>query len=1118
MRSCGSLCASFSRYTATGQAGCRLVLLGFVVALGLATLTPQRSLQAQPAAEATSSAAAINTYTDAASFQNNGAYELALDEWEKFLKNYPKDPLAPKAQYYLGACALQLKKYDRAATAYDTVIKSYPKFENREDAFLNLGWSQHQLAQTAPAAESAASFAKSASTFADMLKEFPSGKGAKADQALYFQAESLYAGGKRKESIAPYTELMSKHPKSSLRADGLYALGVTHEELSQFAQAAPVYDTFLKEFPTHGLATEVSMRKAETMAQAGLAAQQAGDQPTAKKQLTAAAELFSKTAAVEGFKLADHAMSRQAFCQAKLSNFAVAADINAKLAETFPKSSYSTEATLEAARAYYSAGDFAKSATWLQKVLDSDAANASEAAHWLCRIHIRNNKPAEAAALAAKTIAAAEGSPWLVRLKMDEADALDRTAGKREEAISKYVAIATSHADQPQAPEALYNAAFTALEIKKYDAALKHTAAFEEKFASHKLLPDVKFVAAECHLFLRQYDKAEAAFVALIQNHASHADMEAWQVRLGLSQYLQKKYAETIATLTPLIPQIKSSARKAEAQFLTGASQFYTKAYEPAAASLLASNKTDAKWAQADEALLLLSRAQAKLDKNAEALKTVKKMLKDYPESKLTFQAHYREGDYAHATGDYKASIAAYDAALATGADSVFGPYALWGKGWSQIKAADYDGAVTSFTTLIDKHPDHTLTPDAYYARGLSYRSNKKYAEAIADLDQFLKSKPAVRAQSNALYERGLAEVALKKFEEAVASFNTILTTDAEFPTKERVLYELAWAHKSNEAEAEAVKVFGQLAKDYPESTMAAESHFHVAESLYQADKFAEAATQYTASKGKAPAKSELSEKATYKLGWSNYQQEKYDTSLAEFNDQITKHPSGVLYNEGLFMKAESLYKLEQHKEALEVYTKVRDAVADAESISDTIKVLVHLHGGESAAALMDWKTSLAFLTPVPEKFPASPLVAEANYGIGLAHHSLDESEKALTFFEKAATQSRTKTGARARFMMGSLHFLAKKYDLAEKEFQRCLFGYGGAGALPDVKAWQEKSAYEIARMAETQIQAAPAGMKQQLIDKAITNYKRVTEEFKIDKSLSTAATKRLEMLAKLKG
>src|SRR5262245_40581473 len=58
---------------------------------------------------------AVALYADAANFQNNGAFELAVEEWGKFLTKFPKDPLTPKAQHYNGVCNLQLKKFDKAA-------------------------------------------------------------------------------------------------------------------------------------------------------------------------------------------------------------------------------------------------------------------------------------------------------------------------------------------------------------------------------------------------------------------------------------------------------------------------------------------------------------------------------------------------------------------------------------------------------------------------------------------------------------------------------------------------------------------------------------------------------------------------------------------------------------------------------------------------------------------------------------------------------------------------------------------------------------------------------------------------------------------------------------------
>ena len=56
-----------------------------------------------------SSQDALDIYSDAAKFQNNSKFEIAVEEWEAFQKDFQDDPYAPKAIYYLGICALQLK-------------------------------------------------------------------------------------------------------------------------------------------------------------------------------------------------------------------------------------------------------------------------------------------------------------------------------------------------------------------------------------------------------------------------------------------------------------------------------------------------------------------------------------------------------------------------------------------------------------------------------------------------------------------------------------------------------------------------------------------------------------------------------------------------------------------------------------------------------------------------------------------------------------------------------------------------------------------------------------------------------------------------------------------------
>ena len=367
-------------------------------------------------------------------------------------------------------------------------------------------------------------YAKAYASYSELLKKFPKGK-ALQDVALFNQGECFYNQGKKKEAVAPYEQMVKEYPKSSLRCDALYALGFTHEELSQFPQAGVNYDLFLKECATSPLVTEVKMRKAETVLQAG--------------QFAEAEKQFGEVAAVAGFAQADFALKRQALCLAKLDKNPEAAALYGKLTTSFPQSSYVNEALLNAGVCLYKAEKLPEASVFFQKVVDAKTADSPQGAHWLCRILIKTKKPAEAVAIADKVLPTAKESAFFVNLKMDRADALYDTADKRAEALAAYLQIVAEHPAHELAPEALYNAAIGFLETKKYDEGFKHAGDFESLRYSSACARQWKYIQAECELLSGKNAEAEKSYRALTKEYPSHVDIDLWQARLGLSIYLQ---------------------------------------------------------------------------------------------------------------------------------------------------------------------------------------------------------------------------------------------------------------------------------------------------------------------------------------------------------------------------------------------------------------------------------------------------------------------------------------------------------------------------------------------------------------------------------------------------
>ena len=116
--------------------------------------------------------------------------------------------------------------------------------------------------------------------------------------------------------------------------------------------------------------------------------------------------------------------------------------------------------------------------------------------------------------------------------------------------------------------------------------------------------------------------------------------------------------------------------------------------------------------------------------------------------------------------------------------------------------------------------------------------------------------------------------------------------------------------------------------------------------------------------------------------------------------------------------------------------------------------------------------------TNFAKRFPASKYLPQVFYETGFAYQQQGDEAKALKFFAEVADNYRNELAARARFMMGEIHFADRAFDQAIPEFQRVMFGFGAERAPDRIKNWQAKSGFEAARCSELLMQLAktPAG------------------------------------------
>lgn len=1029
----------------------------------------------RPGVAAESTEQSIALYADAANFQTGGAIDLAIENWKKFLETYPDDDLASKAAHYLGVCYMQkeMPDYAAAASAFGTALQDR-KSELREESLANQGWCFYASAGDGPQRD-ASKLKQTLATFELLRKENP--KSNYIDRAYFYSGEAAYGLGDRAKAIKLYDNFlaMPTAKDSPLRCDAIYAKGIAHEELNQSEQAIGSFRQLLMDCADSGLVVDVHLRL--------------GDLMITQRDFSSAIQSFEKAiGASKEDADKSYAIFRQAYALVQSGKPNEAATRYDRLQKEFPDSPYAANATLASGQSLYRGGDIDQAALRFEKVLgQNNTVAATEAAHWLVRIQLSKADPTSAAEIAKRQIDAGTEGDFAVDLQVDLAEALSMNPDTIEESIRVAEKAYRDSPGDSLAPRALYNAAYSSLQLNQYDRSEQLASEFLTKFSKDPLSADVRFIVAESKLLSGKTAEALDQFKQLLKstpNDSAPGDniqRPVWVLRCATAMNALRSFDDAIELLKAELPSFKQPTNRAEGEYLIGQAQLNSKRPAEAAESFGRAAEVDPKWPRSKEAMLLQGTALLSSGDREKAEEVWNRLIKSNDSSTMADQARYKLAQVASSHSDYPAAIQLYTQIIDADRDRGLIPYALYGRGWSHMQAGDHQQALESLDRILTEAPDHPLSDDSLIARGISHRTLGNLKEAQTDLDAYLELKPTGINLGHALYELALVDSQEKRHAQAAEKLQRIVDEVPDYAAMDKVLYEMGWSLKESDKNDKAVETFRQLLSKYPDATLAAEAAYFVGQQSYSAGDWSTAATYFSMAEEKTtdPA---MSEKALYRLGWSMFKDAKLDQAKDAFSKQAEKHATGKLAIDARMMVGECLFKAEEFEQALDSYRKGRETIRsnneDANSLRDAserqVRELILLHGGQSAAQLKRWDDAIGWYDELKQRFPATAYLPQVFYETGFAYQQKNDNQQALRYFTQVAEKySRREVGARARFMMGEIHFGEKQFDKAIPEFQRVMFGFGGEEAAEEIKNWQAKSGFEAGRCSELLMQTA---------------------------------------------
>jgi tol-pal system protein YbgF len=109
--------------------------------LGVAPVPPIRASPTAASEHAAPAAEPLALYKNAYDDLRAGRHEAAERGFREFVHRYPHHDYADNAQYWLGECFYDQKRYDKAAPEFRTVLTRWPTGNKAPDAMLKLGFS-----------------------------------------------------------------------------------------------------------------------------------------------------------------------------------------------------------------------------------------------------------------------------------------------------------------------------------------------------------------------------------------------------------------------------------------------------------------------------------------------------------------------------------------------------------------------------------------------------------------------------------------------------------------------------------------------------------------------------------------------------------------------------------------------------------------------------------------------------------------------------------------------------------------------------------------------------------------------------------------------------------------
>ena len=592
---------------------------------------------------------------------------------------------------------------------------------------------------------------------------------------------------------------------------------------------------------------------------------------------------------------------------------------------------------------------------------------------------------------------------------------------------------AAMNCDNNVREEALYNYALC-IHQTRYSPFAESVKVFEQFLNEYPNSPhaaQVNKYLVEVYMNTRNYDVALQS-IAKIEN-PGESILEAKQkilYRLGVQAFIDNDMPKCIDYMNRSIELSRyNKETHSDALYWRGEAQYASNNYTAAGnsyRSVIALGGINTGKALYGLAYTLFQKKQY-----INALSEFNRSLQHLPESDAVLRAdvYNRIGDCYFYSRSYKNAEQYYKKSIDT--SSAHGDYALYHAALSQGLLNEYAAKINTLKSLISSSPNSSYCNQAYYEMGRAYTEQELFNEAISSFEKLIKRVPKSNIARRSAAEIAIIHNRLGNRAKAISAYKQIIK---DYPQSEEAQI-AAQDLKSIYVEMGDIEEYAIFAASTPgmkamESSERDTLTYVAAEKIYSRGEIPEAKIQFESYLKSFPNGS-FAVNSHYYLGVIHYNNNAHKEALAHF-EKILSFADNKYTEETMALTAELYYADKEYRKAMMLYDQLSTSSEDEErrkvckmNVMRCAYSINEVHYAISAASEL---LSDENISPDWER--------EALYVRAKCFIDKGDTESAVNDLKKMASDTRSKQGAEAKYLLAQYYFDTKNYDACEKEIQ----------------------------------------------------------------------------------